>query len=353
MQITPLKIGEKIASVPIIQGGMGVGISLGNLAGHVAKEGGVGVISAAQIGFLEPDFEENSYMANLRAIGSELKKARDIAPDGIIGYNIMVALNHYEDYVREAAHLGADIIISGAGLPTELPAYVKGTNTSIAPIVSTAKSAEVILKYWSRKHKCTADCVVIEGPQAGGHLGFTKDQLAIFDQETYQKEIEKILEVVQDYEEQFSQSIPVVLAGGIDTGEKVWTALKQGMAGVQVGSRFVTTVECDAHERYKQVYLEACQEDVQIVSSPVGMPGRAFLNDFMKRVLEGESFPPKKCLGCLRKCNPKEIPYCITERLLYAAKGQVEEALLFCGKNGYKQKKIETVKEVIESLMKE
>ena len=171
------KIGDKITRIPLIQGGMGVGISLGRLAGSVAKEGGVGVISTAQIGYREADFDKNPAAANERAIGSEMKKARAISPDGIIGYNIMVALKEYASHVKAAVKAGADIIISGAGLPTELPELVKGSLTKIAPIVSTDKSAKVILKYWDRKYKRTADLVVIEGPQAGGHLGFHKDEL--------------------------------------------------------------------------------------------------------------------------------------------------------------------------------
>ena len=179
------KIGDKITRIPLIQGGMGVGISLGRLAGSIAKEGGVGVISTAQIGYREADFDKNPAAANERAIGSEMKKARAISPDGIIGYNIMVALKEYASHVKAAVKAGADIIISGAGLPTELPELVKGSLTKIAPIVSTDKSAKVILKYWDRKYKRTADLVVIEGPQAGGHLGFHKDELEKYTEESY------------------------------------------------------------------------------------------------------------------------------------------------------------------------
>ena len=173
MEYPSLKIGNLTAGKPLIQGGMGVGISLSGLAGAVAKEGGIGIISSAQIGFREPDFETNTKEANLRAIHSEMEAAREKAPEGVIGFNIMVALKYYEEYVREAVKAGADIIISGAGLPVDLPAYTEGSSTKIAPIVSTDKSAKVILKYWDKKYKRTADLVVIEGPQAGGHLGLT------------------------------------------------------------------------------------------------------------------------------------------------------------------------------------
>lgn len=362
----PLKIGELIAKLPIIQGGMGVGVSLGNLAGAVAKEGGVGIISTAQIGYREPDFETNTKEANLRAIQKEYEKARTIAPDGIIGFNIMVALQYYEEMVRTAAEAGADIIISGAGLPTDLPGYVVGTNTKIAPIVSSEKSATVILKYWDKKYSRTADLVVIEGPKAGGHLGFSKEQIAFYTGEgaeegadsqgmsaTYEEEIAKICSVVKSYGEKYGVEIPVVVAGGIDDAAEMERVMKLGVQGVQVATRFVTTVECDADEKYKMTYVKASKEDIQIVKSPVGMPGRAIRNSFMNKVMNGEKFPPKKCMGCLRKCNPAEIPYCITESLIHAAKGEVEDALLFCGANAYKAERIETVKEVMESLMRE
>nr|WP_288722243.1 nitronate monooxygenase family protein [uncultured Sellimonas sp.] len=347
----PIQLGDKKIEVPLIQGGMGVGISLGGLSGAVAKEGAAGIISNAQIGFREEDFEQHPFEANLRAMKSEYEKARETAPDGFIGFNIMVALKNYEAYVRHAASLGCDIIISGAGLPTDLPKYVDGSETKIAPIVSTNKSANVILKYWDRKYKRTADLVVIEGPKAGGHLGFTKDQLKEYDEKTYEEEIRDILETVKSYGDKYHVHIPVVLAGGIDTKEKVEYAMNLGVDGIQTASRFVTTEECDADIRYKEAYLKAKKEDIRIVTSPVGMPGRAIMNPFMERVMEGEKFTPKKCLGCLHKCSPAEIPYCITERLVAAAKGDVEEALLFCGADTYMQDRITTVHEVIESLM--
>lgn len=346
-----IQLGNKIIEIPLIQGGMGVGISLGGLAGAVAKEGAVGMISNAQIGFREADFEKYPFEANLRAMEQEYHKARTIAPDGIIGFNIMVALKNYEAYVRHAVSLGCDLIICGAGLPTELPKYTEGADTKIAPIVSTDKSAKVILKYWDKKYKRTADLVVIEGPKAGGHLGFTKEQLEAYNEEAYEKEVRAILETVRIYGEKYHVEIPVFLAGGIDTSEKVKRAMELGVNGVQVASRFVTTEECDADIRYKEAYINAAKEDIEIVKSPVGMPGRAIRNPFMEKVMAGEKFTPKKCLGCLQKCNPSEIPYCITERLVAAAKGEVEEALLFCGADVYEQKKITTVKEVIESLM--
>lgn len=344
------KIGEKITRIPLIQGGMGVGISLGRLAGSVAKEGGVGIISTAQIGYREPDFDKNVKAANERAIESEMKKARMISPDGIIGYNIMVALKDYASHVKAAVKAGADLIISGAGLPTELPGLVEGSCVKIAPIVSTEKSAKVILKYWDRKYQRTADLLVIEGPQAGGHLGFHKEELEHYSPEIYAEEIKKIIEIVRDYERKYQAKIPVIVAGGIYDRQDVQRVELLGVDGIQVATRFITTEECDADIRYKEAHLRAKEEEIQIVKSPVGMPGRAIMNPFMKRVMSGEQIAHSSCHGCLVKCSPKEIPYCITDALVHAAKGEVEDGLLFCGAKAWRAQRIETVKEVIEAL---
>lgn len=237
------KIGDKITRVPLIQGGMGVGISLGRLAGSVAKAGGVGIISTAQIGYREEDFDRNPAAANERAIASEMKKARGISRDGIIGYNIMVALKEYAAHVKAAVKAGADIIISGAGLPTELPDLVKGSQTKIAPIVSTDKSAKVILKYWERKYKRTADLVVIEGPQAGGHLGFHKEELEKYTEESYSEELKKVITTVKSYAKKYQTEIPVIVAGGIYNREDVRKVDALGADGIQVATRFITTEE--------------------------------------------------------------------------------------------------------------
>ncbi len=350
MTYLPLEIGNKKVKYPIVQGGMGVGISLGSLAGAVAKAGGLGIISSAQIGFREEDFEKNPFEANLRAMEKEYKKARAQAPDGVIGFNIMVALQHYKEYVMQAAKIGADIIISGAGLATELPAYVKGFATKIAPIVSGERAAELLLKVWDKKYQTTADMVVIEGPLAGGHLGFLKEEAESITEEAYESTVKKIIQVVKAYAEKYGKKIPVVVAGGIDTPQKVKRVMELGADGVQVASPFVTTLECDAAEGFKQKYVEAAKEDIQLVTSPVGMPGRAIRNAFVERVEAGVREPVKKCYGCLRMCNPTEIPYCITQALITSAKGDGENGLVFCGANTYKINSISTVQEVIEKL---
>lgn len=347
----PLTIGGLTAKRPVIQGGMGVGISLSSLAGAVAREGGIGIISTAQIGFREPDFDEDPLGANLRAIGKELEKAREIAPDGIIGFNIMVATREYEKYVAEAVRCKADLIISGAGLPVDLPKYTEGSSTKIAPIVSTVKSASVILKLWDRHHHRAPDLVVIEGPKAGGHLGFSREQLeeAASGNWDYDEEIRRIIALVKEYGDKYQTSIPVVTAGGIYTHEDVLHQLELGADGVQVATRFVTTEECDAPLAYKQSYINAKKEDIVITQSPVGMPGRAIRNEFLKKV--GVEKPViGKCHRCLAKCKPDQIPYCITEALVNAASGRVDNALLFCGENAWRAEKIQTVSQVMAEL---
>lgn len=356
-----LKIGQLAAKYPIIQGGMGVGISLSSLAGAVAKAGGIGIISTAQIGFKDPDFLKTPMEANLKAIKTEFDKARMISPEGIIGFNIMVATRNYAQYVKEAVKAGADIIISGAGLPITLPELVVGAKTKIAPIVSTAKSAMVICKMWDRKYHRIPDLLVIEGPLAGGHLGFSREQLTeygadtdrvteTYKQDAYDEEIKDIMKVVKQYEEKYNTHIPVAIAGGIYTHEDVLHAMELGADGVQVGTRFVTTEECDAPMAYKQAYIDAKQEDIIITKSPVGMPGRAIKNAFLERVA-GQKAKIEHCYQCLEHCDPKNIPYCITKALSNAAEGKLEDALLFCGSNAGRAHRIETVEDVIADLV--
>lgn len=359
-QLKPLVIGDLVAEKPIIQGGMGVGISLSSLAGAVAKAGGIGIISTAQIGFREPDFKSNPLEANLRAIGKEFAKAREIAPKGIIGFNIMVATKNYALYVKEAVKAGADIIISGAGLPINLPELAEGAKTKIAPIVSSAKSAMVICKMWDRKFHRVPDLVVIEGPLAGGHLGFSVDQLEeigassenrekTYRQDVYDQEVKDILEVVKGYGDKYGVTIPVVTAGGIYDHDDVMHQMKLGVDGVQVATRFVTTEECDAPMAYKQAYIQAKQEDIVITKSPVGMPGRAIKNPFLEQVGNGR-IKIDHCYQCLEKCDQAKIPYCITRALVNAAEGDTDHALLFCGSNAFRAEKMETVDEVMKDL---
>lgn len=349
MELKPLKIGELTAPIPVIQGGMGVGISLSGLAGAVAAEGGIGILSTAQIGYRYPGFDERPIETNLHAIAKEIEKAREIAKGGIVGVNIMVATKCYEEYVKAAIEAGVDLIICGAGLPMKLPDLAGNAKTKIAPIVSGVKSAEVIFKYWLKKYDRLPDLVVIEGPRAGGHLGFTIEQLEQTTVEEFDAEIVKIIERVNEYAAQKDTTIPVVVAGGVYTREDAEHYVNLGAAGVQMATRFVTTYECDAPEEYKQTYINAKKEDIILVKSPVGMPGRAILNPFMQRAKEGR-IPHGKCHTCISTCKPAETPYCITEALVNAAKGDVDNALLFCGTNAYRAEKIVHVKEIMDEF---
>ena len=345
MNYNPLKIGDLTAKIPLVQGGMGVGISLSGLASAVANAGGVGIISTAQIGFRESGWESSPIETNLKAIAKELRKARELSPKGILGFNIMVATKRYEDYVRSAVKAGADIIISGAGLPVDLPKYVEGFKTKIAPIVSSVKAATLICKLWLRRYNRIPDLVVIEGPKAGGHLGFTPEEAKNLTSDEYDIEVKKIIEEVKSCAERSGRDIPVVVAGGIYSHEDVRHVIEDLKAdAVQISTRFVPTIECDAPQEYKEAYLKARKEDIVITKSPVGMPGRAIANPFLAKT---EKAKIKKCYQCLGKCNPKEIPYCITTALVNAAKGNLDEALIFCGSEAWQTKEIVTVQDVI------
>lgn len=349
MELRELKIGELIARIPVIQGGMGVGVSLHRLAGAVAAEGGVGVISTAQIGFRNPGYDKDPIGTNLRAIKEEIAKAREIAKGGIIGVNIMVATRKYEEYVKAAVEAGVDLIISGAGLPVSLPEIVGAAKTKLAPIVSSLKSAQVICKYWKKKYDREPDMVVIEGPEAGGHLGFSMEQLTGEETLDFDAEIRNITEYVHGLGEQTGKQIPVVVAGGIYTREDAEKAVSLGADGVQMATRFVTTHECDAHDNYKQAYIQAKKEDIVLVKSPVGMPGRAIRNAFADRAKEGR-IPHGACHLCVSTCKPQETPYCITDALVNAAEGNIDDALLFCGTNAYRAEKLEYVHDIMQEF---
>lgn len=348
-----LKVDGRENRVDVVQGGMGVGISLSGLAGHVAKEGGIGTLSAAQIGFREPDYDTNPLAANLRAIGSELRKAREIAPEGIIGINIMVATSEYEQYVRAAVEAGVDFIVSGAGLPMNLPALVKDSGVKIVPIVSSLRSVRVITDYWWKKHACLPDMVVIEGPEAGGHLGFHEEELEALLQgnarENYDSAVKEIIAYVRSLEQMHERKIPVVTGGGIYHREDAEHYRKLGADGVQIGTRFVTTYECDASMAYRDAYIRAKKEDIVIVHSPVGLPGRAIKNDFLERVARGERFFGK-CRNCIKVCHPETGAYCIAQALIRAVEGDVSEGLIFCGANAYKAERLEYVSGILQEF---
>lgn len=339
-----LRIGDLCARVPVVQGGMGVGVSLSGLAGAVAAAGGVGVISTAQIGYRDPDFARHPIECNLRAVGGEIRKARAAADGGIVGVNIMVVTRQYEDYVQAAVAAGADLVISGAGLPMNLPELAG--DARIAPVVSSRKALHVIARHWKKKYNRKPDLVVVEGPLAGGHLGFSKEDIdayTVTHEKNYDDEVRAVIELADEI------GAPVVIAGGVYERRDLERCLAMGAAGVQIATRFVTTRECDASDAYKQAYIDAKEEDIVIVNSPVGMPGRAIHNAFLDKVSAGERFM-RGCRQCITTCRPDTAPYCITEALINAVEGNLDEGLIFCGSNACRAERIETVADIMEEF---
>lgn len=331
---------------------MGVGISLSGLASAVANEGGIGVIATAGIGMNEPDFSMNFLEANIRTLRKEIRKARELSK-GILGVNIMVALTNFADLVKTAIEEGVDIIFSGAGLPLNLPQFLSGTEkTKLVPIVSSARAAGIILKKWSEKYNRLPDAIVVEGPLAGGHLGF-KEEMIGDPEYSLEKLVPEVIQAIKPYEERYNKPIPVIAAGGIYTGEDIYRFFQLGASGVQMATRFVTTYECDASAKFKQTYVDSRKEDIVIIKSPVGMPGRAIKNAFLDEVSQGKRKPFKCPYHCLKTCDYKNTPYCISFALINAKKGNLSHGFAFAGENAYRAKGIISVKELIETLIEE
>ena len=351
MDIKPLKIGKFTLELPIIQGGMGIGISRSNLAAAVSNSGGLGVLSGAQIGHDEPDFETNTLQANLRAIKKHIQKAKAVAKGKMIGINLMVAMEHYEEHVEAAVEAGVDIIISGAGLPLTLPAHLKGSQTMFAPIVSSGRAAKALLKNYDRKYQVAPDMIVIEGPKAGGHLGFKAEDIEN-DTIDLDQIVRDVIEVSVPYAEKYNKEIPIIVAGGVFDGADIAHYLELGASGVQMATRFIATEECDAHPNFKQAIIDAKEEDIILVKSPVGMPGRAIRNPFSAKYgIQREKI--KKCYNCVKPCNPATTVYCISKALLHAVRGEVDDALLFCGANASRVNELTTVDELMQTLKNE
>lgn len=349
MNLPSLQIGNITAKIPIIQGGMGIGVSMSDLASAVANNFGIGIISAAQPGFKEDDFETNSKEANKRSLRNEIRKARILSPNGIIGVNIMVAMKNYKEMVETSVKEKIDLIISGAGLPMDLPEMVKGSETKAVPIVSSGKAAALIAKIWDKRYSYLPDAVVVEGPQAGGHLGFKLEQLNNIENYALTNIVKEVISSLKPFEQKYNKKIPVIAAGGVYTREDIENCINAGAAGVQMATRFVATYECDADIKYKEAYINAKEEDIEIVKSPVGMPGRAIKNNFLEKVKNG-NIKIDKCFGCIKTCNPNDTPYCITKALINAVTGNIDEGLIFVGANAYKIDKITSVKELMEEL---
>ena len=355
-KIPKLRIGDLETNLAIVQGGMGVGVSLSSLASAVANEGGIGVIAATGIGMFEPDLSTNFKEANKRALRKEIKKAREMTK-GVIGVNIMVALSDYDDLIEVSVDEGADLVFLGAGLALRNPIMSspdtsRKATTKVVPIVSSARAAEIIFRYWGKHYNQVPDAVVIEGPLAGGHLGFKKEQI---DDPGYmlEKLLPEVISIIKPYEQHYNKSIPVIAAGGIYTGSDIHKFIQLGAQGVQMATRFVTTHECDASMEFKESYIKCKKEELIIIDSPVGLPGRAIQNKFLEEVSLGAKKPFKCPWQCLKACNPKKSPYCIALALTNAKKGILEEGFAFAGANAYRTDKIISVKEVFKTLLEE
>ncbi len=353
-QIPKLRIGNLEASIPIVQGGMGVGISLSGLASAVANAGGIGVISAAGIGMLESDFNRNFREANKRALQGEIRKAREMTA-GIIGINIMVALSDYYDLLQVALDEGADVVFLGAGLPLKIPKTLLPNGSGkatvkVVPIVSSARAAKLIFQYWGRNYNHIPDAVVVEGPLAGGHLGFKKEQINNPDY-ALEKILPEVISVLKPYEESFNKNIPVIAAGGVYTGADIYKFIQLGAQGVQMATRFVATHECDASIQFKEAYVKCKKEDLTIIDSPVGLPGRAIKNRFLEKISAGIKEPIKCPWKCLKTCDVDSSPYCICAALTNAKKGILEKGFAFAGANAYRVNTITSVRELIKTLL--
>jgi NAD(P)H-dependent flavin oxidoreductase YrpB (nitropropane dioxygenase family) len=350
--IKGLNIGGLATKLPIIQGGMGVGVSLSGLASAVANAGGIGVIATAGIGMLEPNFAGDFLGANIRALRKEIRKARELTP-GIIGVNIMVALSNYADMARTAIEEGVDVIFSGAGLPLHLPQFLEGSRkTKLVPIVSSARAAGIIFKKWIEKYNYLPDAIVVEGPMAGGHLGFKADQIAS-PEYSLESLIPQVIAEAAIYEEQYQKKVPVIAAGGIYTGADIDRFLRLGAAGVQMATRFIMTDECDAAIEFKKTFLNLKQEDLVIIKSPVGLLGRAINNKFIADVALGKNKPFQCAYHCITTCDYQKSPYCIALALINACRGKLKQGFVFSGSNGYRNTEIVPVKTLIDSLFEE
>lgn len=348
MIMKPLVVGNKVATLPIVQGGMGIGISLANLASAVANEGGIGVISAAGIGVFDgktKDFNHN----NIEGLRQEIRKARSMT-SGLLGVNIMVALSNFDDLAEAAIEEGIDFIFAGAGLPMNLPKHVnKSTKTKLVPIISSGRAAKIITQKWIKNYDYIPDAFVLEGPLAGGHLGFK-----LTDIESTEFKLEKllpeVLEALAPFEQQYNKKIPVIAGGGIYDGKDIYYFLNNGASGVQMATRFVTTNECDASDTFKQTYINAKKEDIVYIKSPVGLPGRAIKNQFLNDV-ENDLKHPFTCpFDCIITCKKEQAPYCISLALFNAKNGKMNNGFAFAGSNAYKSDKIISVKKLVGIL---
>lgn len=348
MKLPSLRIRGLNISPPIIQGGMGVRVSGAKLAAAVANEGCAGVIASVGLGDFVDLAGQRATDVNREGLRQQIREAHKLS-DGVIGVNVMVALTDYDELVRIAVEEKVDFIISGAGLPLDLPKLVNDDRIALIPIVSSARALRIICSKWQKSSGRLPDAVVVEGPRAGGHLGFKPEELVEDNQVSLEQLTLETLEIANG----FDPPIPVIPAGGIFDGADIVRFLKLGAAGVQMATRFVCTDECDVHPAFKAAYIEAKEGDMAIISSPVGMPARVIMNDFLRRLGLGETAPPRCQYQCLRTCDPATAPYCIARVLSDAAKGMMENAFAFGGSNAPRCTEIVSVKTLIKQLVAE
>jgi len=347
-----LRLGDLVARIPIVQGGMGVGISLSGLAAATARAGGIGVIAAAGIGLLEPDGKDDFVGANIRRLRSEIRRARELIDGkggGALGVNIMVALTNFADLVKAAVEEKVDVIFSGAGLPVNLPELVQDLHTKLVPIVSSGRAATLLAKRWLDKYGRAPDAFVVEGPKAGGHLGYKAEDLENPDF-SLEKVLPEVVAAAKTFEERAGHPIPVIAGGGIWSGADIRKFLGLGASGVQMATRFVATEECDADQAFKDSYVNAKEADLEIIASPVGMPGRALHNNFLADVKAGKKRPFACPYHCIITCDYQKAPYCISLALLNAQKGRLDKGYAFAGANAWRVTKIVKVAELMKEL---
>ncbi|MCE5186311.1 MAG: nitronate monooxygenase [Planctomycetaceae bacterium] len=342
-----MRIGDLTIDPPIVQGGMGVRVSRANLASAVANEGCAGMIASVGLGDYEHAPGADFVELNRIALRDEIRKARRQS-SGVIGVNAMVAASNYESLVGVCAQEKVDMIISGAGLPMHLPAYTAGTNIMLVPVVSSARSLRLIYRKWMKDFNRGPDAVVVEGIHAGGHLGYSLEQIQQ-NSPTLDQTLAEVLQFISELPAPF----PVIAAGGIFSGADMARYLAAGASGVQIATRFVCTDECDVDIRFKQAYLDARPGDLTIIKSPVGMPGRVIRNAFVDRINSGHRVPFKCKYQCLRTCSPAVAPYCIAEVLARASQGQLDESFVFAGSNAWRCDEIIPVKRLIQKIMQE
>ena len=351
MKIPKLQIGSITADIPIVQGGMGVRVSLSSLASAVAEEGGIGTISSIGLGDVEASKREYEKESR-EALQKEIRKAKS-KTDGNIAVNFMGVLSNVNDLIMTAVREGIKMIVYGAGLPTKLPGLIKDNSVNLLPIVSSSRVAKLILRVWDKRYERTADAIILEGPLAGGHLGFSEEQLNHPDKYSLDKLLPEVLETVKTYEDKYGKKIPIIAAGGIFNGKDIARMLSLGASGVQLATRFVCTEECDVSQEFKQAYLDAKKEDIVIIKSPVGMLGRAIKNKFLRDLEIKRKLKIKCPYRCLSVCKVDKARYCIALALVNSCFGDVDNGLLFSGQNAYRINKIVKVKELISGLLAE